>query len=181
MSVLHLISASLDGRCDHRNVIPDDDLHAHALSTIADADRLLYGAGTYRLLAPYWSQVADEQSESPTINAFASVLAAKPKIVFSSTAEPWPQWNSTVEDTDPTLRVSELLGSGDSRLVIHASPRLARSLRRSGLVTELRLLMQPLAGGDGPALFEPDERYELALTGLQRTQSGAAALDYEFP
>jgi dihydrofolate reductase len=180
MSVVHLINASLDGRCDHRNVIPDDDLHAHALTAISDADLLLYGAGTYRLLAPYWSQVAEEQSDNPTVNEFASVLAAKPKIVFSSTVEPWPNWNSTVEDTDPTVRVSELLDHGASKLVIQASPQLAATLRRSGLVTELRLLIQPLAGGGGPALFEPDERYQLTLTGMRRTKSGAAALDYEF-
>jgi dihydrofolate reductase len=180
MTVVHLINATLDGFCDHRSVIPDDDLHTHALSTIADADLLLYGAGTYRLLAPHWSQVAEEQSGSPTINEFATVLAAKPKIVFSSTAKPWPNWNSTVEDSDPTARVSQLLEGGAAKLVIQASPQLARTLRRGGLVTQLRLLMQPLVAGDGPTLFEPDERYEFTLTGIQRTRSGAAALDYEF-
>jgi dihydrofolate reductase len=180
MTVVHLINASLDGRCGHRNVIADDDLHAHALSTIADADFLLFGAGTYRLLAEHWAQVAEEQSESPTINEFATTLAAKPKIVFSSTATPWPDWNSTVEDTDPTTRVAELLEGGATKLVIQASPRLARTLRRAGLVDELRLLLQPLVAGDGPALFEPDERHELTLTGIQRTRAGAAAVDYEF-
>jgi dihydrofolate reductase len=108
------------------------------------------------------------------------MLAAKPKLVFSAHAEPWPDWNTTVEDTDPTTRIPELLESGASKLVIQASPQLALTLRRAGLVTELRLLMQPLAGGDGPALFEPDERHELTLTGVQRTRSGAAALDYQF-
>lgn len=180
MTVVHLINASLDGRCGHRNVIPDDDLHTHALSTIADADLLLFGAGTYRLLAPHWAQVAKEQSESPTINEFASTLAAKPKIVFSSTATSWPDWNTTVEGTDPTARVSALLEGGATKLVIQASPQLARTLRRAGLVHELRLLMQPLVAGDGPALFEPDEHYELSLTGVHRTRSGAAALDYLF-
>jgi dihydrofolate reductase len=180
VTVVHLINASLDGRCDHRNVIPDDDLHRHALSTIADADLLLFGAGTYRLLAPHWSQVAEEQSETPAVNEFASALAAKPKVVFSSTAEPWPNWHSSVDDTDPTARVPDLLDGGSKKLVIQASPQLARTLRRAGLVDQMRLLMQPLAGGEGPVLFEPDERYNLRLTGMQRMESGAAALDYDF-
>jgi riboflavin biosynthesis pyrimidine reductase len=85
-----------------------------------------------------------------------------------------------VEGTDPPARVSELLEGGATKLVIQASPQLARTLRRAGLVNQLRLLMQPLVAGDGPALFEPDERYELILTEIQRTRSGAAALDYEF-
>jgi hypothetical protein len=46
MPVTHLINATLDGRCDHRNVIPDDDLHAHALETIAHVDAILFGSGT---------------------------------------------------------------------------------------------------------------------------------------
>ena len=58
MPVTHLINVTLDGRCDHRSVIADDDLHRHALETIADV--ILFGSGTYRLLAPYWSRAADE-------------------------------------------------------------------------------------------------------------------------
>src|SRR4051812_48446284 len=77
LPVTHLINATLDGRCDHRHVVADDDLHAHAHETIADADAILFGSGTYRLLAPHWSQVAEAQSSTPVINAFASELAAK--------------------------------------------------------------------------------------------------------
>lgn len=180
MTVVHLINATLDGRCGHRSVIADDDLHTHALTTISDADYLLYGAGTYRLLASYWAEVAQEQSGSPAVNEFATVLAEKPKIVFSSTVTACPDWNTTVEDVDPTVRVPELLDGGAEKMVIQASPQLARTLRRAGLVDQLRVLLQPLVAGDGPPLFEPEESYELALTGIERTGSGAAALDYAF-
>jgi dihydrofolate reductase len=180
MSVLHLINATIDGRCDHRNVVADDDLHTHALQAIGDADAILYGSGTYRLLAPHWSKVAAEQSATPAVNQFASVLMAKPKIVFSSSAEPWPGWNTTVERRDPRSCVAELLDGGAHRLTIQASPQLARTLRRAGLVDELHMLLQPLVGDSGPVLFEPDERYELTLKGIARTRSGAAALTYAF-
>ena len=79
MPVTHLINATLDGRCDHRNVIPDDDLHAHALETIAHVDAILFGSGTYRLLAPYWSQAARDASGTEVTNEFARVFAATPK------------------------------------------------------------------------------------------------------
>src|SRR4051794_21492875 len=82
MPVTHLINATLDGRCDHRDVIADDGLHAHALETFADADVILFGSGTYRLLAPYWSRVAKEGQGSDLVNEFARVFAAKPKILF---------------------------------------------------------------------------------------------------
>lgn len=44
MTVIHLINATLDGRCDHRSVIADDDLDAHALETITNADAILFGS-----------------------------------------------------------------------------------------------------------------------------------------
>ena len=60
-----------------------------------------------------------------------------------------------MENADPTSRVPELIEDGASKVVIKASPQLARTMRRAGLVNELRLFMQPLAGGSGPTLFEP--------------------------
>jgi len=125
MPVVHLINATLDGRCDHRNVIADDDLHAHALETIADADAILFGSGTYRLLAPYWSQVAEEASSTPVINAFARALAGKPKILFSATAQPWPGWSTILDRSDPVTRVPELLredGNTSLSRPAHSSP-----------------------------------------------------------
>ena len=90
MPVTHLINFTLDGRCDHRAVVADDDLHAHALETISDADAILFGSGTYQLRAPHWSRAAEAPSGSDVVNEFARVLAAKSKILFSSTAQPCP-------------------------------------------------------------------------------------------
>jgi riboflavin biosynthesis pyrimidine reductase len=150
MPVTHLINATLDGRCDHRNVIPDDDLHAHALETIAHVDAILFGSGTYRLLAPYWSQAARDASGTEVTNEFARVFAATPKILFSATAEPWPEWNTTVDRSDPVERVRELRADGEENLVVQASPQLARTLRRAGLIDRLRLLLRPLVAAPGP-------------------------------
>jgi riboflavin biosynthesis pyrimidine reductase len=112
-------------------------------------------------------------------NAFASALAAKPKVVFSSRIEPWPGWNTEVDAGDPCQRVRELLAGGSRHLVVQASPRLARTLRKAGLIDTLRLLLQPLVGGSGPSLFDDDEHLELSLAGSRVTASGAAALDYD--
>ena len=87
MPVTHLINATLDVRCDHRQVIADDDLHAHAQATIAGADAILLGSGTYCLLAPNRFQMAKEASGTAVANEFARVLAATPKILFSAGAD----------------------------------------------------------------------------------------------
>jgi hypothetical protein len=36
------INVTLDGCCDHREVIADEDLHRHAAKNLAQADALLF-------------------------------------------------------------------------------------------------------------------------------------------
>ena len=67
---------------------PDDDLHAHALETVAHVDAILFGSGTYRLLAPHWSQAARDASGTEVTNEFARVFAATPKILFPPPPSP---------------------------------------------------------------------------------------------
>src|SRR5690348_1921891 len=37
------INVTLDGCCDHRAIIPDEDLHRHAVENLKQADALLFG------------------------------------------------------------------------------------------------------------------------------------------
>jgi hypothetical protein len=44
------INVILDGCCDHRAIVPDEELHRHAAAHIAQADALLFGRVTYELM-----------------------------------------------------------------------------------------------------------------------------------
>lgn len=44
------INVTLDGCCDHRAVIPDEELHRHATENLAQADALLFGRVTYEMM-----------------------------------------------------------------------------------------------------------------------------------
>src|ERR1043166_8049765 len=48
------INVTLDGCCDHRVMIPDEDLHRHAAENIAQADALLFGRVTYQMMEAGW-------------------------------------------------------------------------------------------------------------------------------
>ena len=90
-----------------------------------------------------------------------------------------PRWNTTADGSDPRIRVPGLIAEGMERLVIQASPQLARTLRGAGLVDWLRLLLQPIVAATGPDLFGADEHYDpLVLESVRATASGAVALDY---
>src|ERR1041385_7060905 len=44
------INVTLDGCCDHRVMVPDEELHRHAVENIDRADALLFGRVTYEMM-----------------------------------------------------------------------------------------------------------------------------------
>ena len=44
------INVTLDGCCDHRAMIADEDLHRHAAENLARADALIFGRVTYEMM-----------------------------------------------------------------------------------------------------------------------------------
>ena len=52
------INVTLDGCCDHRAIIPDEDLHRHHAKNLEQADALLFGRVTYEMMEAAWRPVA---------------------------------------------------------------------------------------------------------------------------
>src|ERR1700722_18195451 len=52
------INVTLDGCCDHRVMIADEDLHRHAVENLARADALLFGRVTYEMMEAAWRSPA---------------------------------------------------------------------------------------------------------------------------
>src|SRR5688572_14639238 len=44
------INVTLDGCCDHRAMLADEDLHRHAVENLEQADALLFGRVTYEMM-----------------------------------------------------------------------------------------------------------------------------------
>jgi hypothetical protein len=58
----YFINVTLDGCCDHRAGIPDEELHCHAVENFDRADALLFGRVTYQMMEAAFS--ADLTSSS---------------------------------------------------------------------------------------------------------------------
>ena len=91
------INVTLDGCCDHRSGIPDEDLHRHAAENIAQADALLFGRVIYEMMESAWRPVA-ETGVKPDWMAdwmvpFARTIHAAKKYVVSSTLD-HVDWNA---------------------------------------------------------------------------------------
>src|SRR5215472_9763618 len=53
------INVTLDGCCDHRAIVPDEELHRHAGENIERADALLFGRVIYEMMEAAWRPVAE--------------------------------------------------------------------------------------------------------------------------
>src|SRR5215472_19117176 len=81
------INVTLDGCCDHRAIIPDEDLHRHAVENIARADALLFGRVTYEMMEAGWRWPAGARPDwmPDWTEPFAQMIDAAKKYVVSST------------------------------------------------------------------------------------------------
>src|SRR2546423_9053268 len=52
------INVTLDGCCDHRAMIPDEELHRHAAENLARADALIFGRVIYQMMEEAWRPAA---------------------------------------------------------------------------------------------------------------------------
>src|ERR1700682_46699 len=58
------INVTLDGCCDHREGIADEDIHRHAAENLDQADALLFGRVTYEMMEEAWRRPAPDEPTS---------------------------------------------------------------------------------------------------------------------
>ena len=87
------INVTLDGCCDHRVILADEDLHRHAIEKIERADALLLGRVTYEMMEAAWRPSAPTGARPDWMEPFARTIDAAKKYVVSSTLDR-VDWNA---------------------------------------------------------------------------------------
>ena len=172
------LNVTLDGCCDHRVGIADDELHDHFTELMDAAGAMLWGRVTYELMESAWPAVARDENAPRATREWARKLEAKPKYVVSSSRRDFP-WNNTFRVEGDLHEAVRQLKEKTPRGVLVGSPTLSAALERLGLIDEYRLVLHPVLAGHGPTLFrglEPSRQLELVST--KRLKSGALALHY---
>ncbi len=77
------INVTLDGRCDHLAIPSDEELHRHAVRNLEQADALLFGRVTYKMMEAAFRSPAEGLSD--WMQPFARTIDAAKKYVVSST------------------------------------------------------------------------------------------------
>jgi dihydrofolate reductase len=172
------INVTLDGCCDHREIIPDDDLHRHAAESIGRADALLFGRVTYEMMEAAWRAPTTAGEDSDWMDPFARTIDAAKKYVVSSTLE-HVDWNAEFVRGDLAPAVEHLKREPGHGLFV-GGVQLPLALAELGLIDEYEFVVQPTLVGHGPTLFAGmSKRVDLRLVSRVEFESGAVAMRYE--
>ena len=68
------INVTLDGCCDHRAIVPDEDLHRHAVENFDRADALLFGRVTYQMMEAAFRSPARTGARPDWMEHFARTI-----------------------------------------------------------------------------------------------------------
>ena len=167
------INVTLDGCCDHRAIVPDEDLHRHAAENLVQADALLFGRVTYEMMEAAWRPPAPDSMEP-----FARTIDVAKKYVVSSTLDR-ADWNAELVRGDLVNAVHQLKRESGKGLLV-GGVKLPQALAELGLIDEYEFIVQPVLAGHGPTLFAGlSKRVDLKLLSRLEFASGAVAMRYE--
>src|SRR5829696_7120029 len=176
------INVTLDGCCDHRVMIPDEDLHRHAAENLAQADALLFGRVTYEMMEAGWRQPVPAGARpdwmADWMEDFARTIDAAKKYVVSSTLD-HVDWNAELVRGDLGNAVQQLKRESGKGLLV-GGVTLPLALAELGLIDEYEFVVHPRIAGHGPTLFAGLSKYvDLKLVNRLEFGSGAVAMRYE--
>jgi dihydrofolate reductase len=172
------INVTLDGCCDHRFGIADDELHQHAIENFERADALLFGRVIYEMMESAWRGPASATDRPEWMEPFARTIHAKKKYVVSNTLK-HVDWNAELVRGDLRAAV-EQLKSEPGKGLLTGGITLPLALAELGLIDEYELIVHPRVVGHGPTLFAGlSKLVDLKLVDRQEIGLGRLALTYE--
>jgi len=172
------INVTLDGCCDHRVMIADEDIHRHAVENLGQADALLFGRVTYELMEAGWRPSKRTGAMPDWTEPFARTIDAAKKYVVSSTLNR-VDWNAELVRGDLGKAVQQLKRESGKGLFV-GGVKLALALAELGLIDEYEFVVHPRIVGHGPTLFAGlSKLVDLKLVSRLEFGSGAVAMRYE--
>jgi dihydrofolate reductase len=137
--------APADGSSGWEAAGRSDDGARWVLETVGNAGMHLVGAATYARWAEFWPGAA---------GPFAQPMNEIPKVVFSGSLTRADWGPVAIARGDLASAVTRLKQeSSDGYLLAQGGVRFARSLVRTGLIDEYRLVVHPVVLGAGERLF----------------------------
>jgi dihydrofolate reductase len=163
--------APAKGAPDHRSLPEDPALKQIKLDWLRQAGTHAMGRVTYNEMAAHWPVSTDE---------YAAPMNDLPKVVFSKTLAS-ADWNdSRVARGDIAEEISAMRREPGGDIIAWGGASFVQALSRQGLVDEYRLVINPVALGNGLPLFKDlSDPIELQLVEAWTFANGAALHVYQ--
>ena len=153
----------------------DPEWNAFVAENATGDGTLVFGRVTYDLMVSYWPTPMAKQNDAHIANRMNNL----PKIVFSRMMDK-ASWNNTkVVKGDLAAEVRKLKQEPGMDIAVFGSSTLTAGLLRTGLVDELRILVNPVILGHGRPLFAGADRTGLRLLQTRQFASGSILLHYQ--
>jgi dihydrofolate reductase len=121
------------------------DVRAWKVASLRRAGTHIMGRVTYEQMAAYWPTATGD---------YAAFMNDLPKVVFSKTL-PTAEWpTSRIARGDLTEEIAALKSESGGEIFAHGGAAFVQALSRRGLIDEYRLVIHPVALGDGLPLFK---------------------------
>jgi dihydrofolate reductase len=145
---------------------------------VRDAGDLVMGRVMYDVME-YWDELdLDDPNVSDVEREFATFWRATPKHVVSR-GDPPLRANATKLEGDVVETVRRMKQGDGPPIMFGGGAGLFATGTKTGLIDDYRLLIAPMALGDGKRLFaELDEPLKLRLTNSHTFPSGAVLVEY---
>ena len=170
---------TLDGFCNHTDMIADDEIHEHYNDLLRNADTLIYGRITYQLMESYWPAVVETPTGNKPTDDFAVLIHNISKIVYSRTLKT-VDWKNTTLKQEIVKEEIVKLKQQPGKNILAGSPSLIVALAKLNLIDEFQLAVQPTILGSGLPLFKNiTDRINLKLLETKTFGCGAIVLYYE--
>src|SRR6187551_3222767 len=172
------INVTLDGCCDHRAGVTDEELHRYWAENLSQADALIFGRVTYEMMEAAWRLSTRTVAMPEWTEPFARTIDAAKKYVVSSTLDR-VDWNAELVRGDLGTAVRQLKQQPGKGLFT-GGVTLPLALAELGLIDEYEFVVHPRVTGHGPTLFAGlSKPIDLKLVSRLELASGAVALRYE--
>jgi dihydrofolate reductase len=127
--------------------LPDEhpDVRAWKVASLSRTGTHIMGRVTYEQMATHWPNATGD---------YAAFMNDLPKVVFSKTL-PAAEWaGSRIARGDLTEEIAALKSEPGGEIMAHGGAAFVQALSRHGLIDEYRLVILPVALGNGLPLFK---------------------------
>jgi dihydrofolate reductase len=155
--------------------VVDEEFNDFAIRQLDEVGSLGFGRVTYEHMAAHWP-TEQAQANDPAIT---SRMNSKPKLVFSTTLQ-YAAWSNTdIIAGEAVQQIEAIKAAAGGDLLVLGSAHLTANFAAAGVLDELRVMICPIAIGQGRSLFEDLKgRLALRLADVRQFGSGNVLLTY---